>query len=864
MEKIIFRRKPKMLKTRKHISMLLVVAMVLSIFAVGAVSFSAASEGGFYIAGSMNGWTPTDGYKLEVNEGAEGVTEYSISGVALTTADQFKVAYSEDGSAFSDWYPDGMGNDFNNTDNGTEGVITEDGTYTVYFRPNGDGGEDWHGDLGKGGSHKGKFIYIVKEEEAQPGDDTPDEPGSGTGVTVDGISYDAHVGDVVNYVFNLNMAGMPTADGGNTGKVDSVQGSIQYDNTKLKIVSDLSKDDDDNYPGTMPNVKGGMIVVNDTGSEIIYTAAKDSGYDFSEEKILIKVDFEVIADGSSEIVNQLQALSSGSVALIDMGPDGVVVTETPSTRATVSVYCPHIQPTEAEPTEEPQMPTEGEPTEEPQIPTEDPEQPTSAPEQPTDAPAPGQSTVTVIGIDGSSTTKYVSVGDEIVVTNYLQVPEGKRVNSINFWQTFNDGDAMLEIVPKVTTSVDEDGQEETITENIQTPRIADPTTNVEGNVIKVNATKAEYKNAYKFPNADSILSITTYKVVAEGNTKIRTDMITLATIANDDSMENQIMEGEKVGSDDIKSDVDVKGGSDTPTDPEQPTTPGEEPTTPGEEPTTPGEEPTDAPVTGVFVKADGVLYKVEKDEIFDYVFYLNVGEKVYSLDAETAYDSTGLSLIIPQVDEDGEMVDDLAAMFPVLKDKATANYKIDGHVYYNFSDAQNGKNFTADDKQLVHLTFKVTADAGIYEINTMLKVIAGENEKKIIFDGERLVDIARAEGLLLDKEPYDGPEPVVPTDAPEQPTDAPELPTEAPVVTPTEAPVVEPTESPVITPTDSEGTTAPTAVPATSPKSTKDSGSSSSNSSTVKTGSTEMAVIFLMILVMAAGVVLYTKKRKFD
>jgi len=36
------------------------------------------------------------------------------------------------------------------------------------------------------------------------------------------------------------------------------------------------------------------------------------------------------------------------------------------------------------------------------------------------------------------------------------------------------------------------------------------------------------------------------------------------------------------------------------------------------------------------------------------------------------------------------------------------------------------------------------------------------------------------------------------------------------------------------------------------------------NSSAVKTGSTEAAIAFITLLVMAAGVVLYARKRKFD
>ena len=95
-----------------------------------------APAGDYYILGTMNNWSIDSDYKLVPNEAAEG--EYMFTGLNLTTSDQFKVGYSEGGAEPKVWYPDGYNNNY-----GQNGEITADGTYTVYFRPDGQGGEDW-------------------------------------------------------------------------------------------------------------------------------------------------------------------------------------------------------------------------------------------------------------------------------------------------------------------------------------------------------------------------------------------------------------------------------------------------------------------------------------------------------------------------------------------------------------------------------------------------------------------------------------------------------------------------------------------------------------------------------------------------
>ncbi len=88
----------------------------------------------YYVVGNMTEWAVADGYKMTKNEAAEG-EEYMLT-LQLTTESQFKVV-GYDGTNQT-WFPDGMGNNY-----GENGEITEDGEYTVYFRPNADGGDDW-------------------------------------------------------------------------------------------------------------------------------------------------------------------------------------------------------------------------------------------------------------------------------------------------------------------------------------------------------------------------------------------------------------------------------------------------------------------------------------------------------------------------------------------------------------------------------------------------------------------------------------------------------------------------------------------------------------------------------------------------
>ena len=133
---------------------------------------------GYYLVGNMNEWKLNKDYMLTCVS-TSNPKEYRITDIELSVSSQFKIVYSGDGSNISDWYPSGMDNNY-----GANGEITSDGTYTVYFRPDSDGGDNWfenmiyaensESDLFKGHSLSlngdiGVYFYLDLTEEQAAG-----------------------------------------------------------------------------------------------------------------------------------------------------------------------------------------------------------------------------------------------------------------------------------------------------------------------------------------------------------------------------------------------------------------------------------------------------------------------------------------------------------------------------------------------------------------------------------------------------------------------------------------------------------------------------------------------------------------------
>ncbi|MBR6040073.1 MAG: hypothetical protein IKP38_06305 [Clostridia bacterium] len=98
-------------------------------------------DAGYYLVGSMTGWAIVPEYKM-TRTNAE-TEEYMIETELIRTSSyssQVKAVYSPDGVTKQTWYPDGFDNNYGDYD----GELTVSGVYKIYFRPNYDGGSDWH------------------------------------------------------------------------------------------------------------------------------------------------------------------------------------------------------------------------------------------------------------------------------------------------------------------------------------------------------------------------------------------------------------------------------------------------------------------------------------------------------------------------------------------------------------------------------------------------------------------------------------------------------------------------------------------------------------------------------------------------
>ena len=155
----------------------------------GSPALTAAEDGGaigdprwvpqmeYYLVGNMTEGQPLEAYKLAQNP--ENENEFILR-TTLLAGDEFKIAKS-DGAVIgaSAWYPSGEGNEYK---------VTASGEYTVFFRPDGQGGEGWYeGFFRIELKDLGPWEAIFLDEELHPDYDSY-------------ITYDATMGKVVVYI----------------------------------------------------------------------------------------------------------------------------------------------------------------------------------------------------------------------------------------------------------------------------------------------------------------------------------------------------------------------------------------------------------------------------------------------------------------------------------------------------------------------------------------------------------------------------------------------------------------------------------------------------------------------------------------
>ncbi len=134
---------------------------------------------GYYLVGTMTGWSIAPELKM-TRTGAE-TEEYMIEVPLMRTSkpynSQFKIVYSPDGITDQTWFPSGFDNNYGDY----TGEIPQSGVYTVYFRPNYDGGSDWHD--GCIYAERTKFFVTVNDTDKN-GTVTVDKDVAAAGETV--------------------------------------------------------------------------------------------------------------------------------------------------------------------------------------------------------------------------------------------------------------------------------------------------------------------------------------------------------------------------------------------------------------------------------------------------------------------------------------------------------------------------------------------------------------------------------------------------------------------------------------------------------------------------------------------------------
>lgn len=152
----------------------------------------------YYLVGIMTGWMLNTKLMLEKNPANE--EEYLIP-MTFYAGQEFKIVRS-DGYDIdeNDWYPSGLGTNY---------IINASGDYTVYFRPDGQGGSDWHhGYIFAQPADLGPWEAFFHDDQQLPDWDSY-------------ISYDESHGKVTAYIRQdkneqwnaiLRFQGVPTED----------------------------------------------------------------------------------------------------------------------------------------------------------------------------------------------------------------------------------------------------------------------------------------------------------------------------------------------------------------------------------------------------------------------------------------------------------------------------------------------------------------------------------------------------------------------------------------------------------------------------------------------------------------------------
>lgn len=117
-----------------------------------------------------------------------------------------------------------------------------------------------------------------------------------THITIDDVVYEVCVGDRITYTVTLAASEL----------FENIQGIVTYDNDILELVRVIPDDPDDSVwmaeaERYCPNLENGCVFNADIEDKVRFNGSNIFGYDFTEEKVLLTLDFVVANPGEVEI-----------------------------------------------------------------------------------------------------------------------------------------------------------------------------------------------------------------------------------------------------------------------------------------------------------------------------------------------------------------------------------------------------------------------------------------------------------------------------------------------------------------------------------------------------------------------------------
>ena len=329
----------------------------------------------YYLVGSFNEWSNSEEYELTLNTSAEVDDEYRIT-VYLNEGSELKIHSDSDA-----WYPDGMSKNY---------VVSKDGLYNIYFRPNGNGYDDWY---------YGWFYVTSAEGETPTQAPTSFEPATQAPTAVEPVT---EVAVTETPVTEVPATDTPVTEAPETDSYYLVGSFNEWSNREeYKLALNTSAEVDDEYYITVylnegselkihsdsdawyPDGMSKNYVVSKDGLYNIYFRPNGNGYDdwYYGWFYVTSAEGETPTQAPTSFEPATQAPTAvepvTEVAVTETPVTEVPATDTPGTEAPVTqapatqaptqiVVEPTVAPTE--PVTEPYIPTQ--PVTEPYIPTQ--------------------------------------------------------------------------------------------------------------------------------------------------------------------------------------------------------------------------------------------------------------------------------------------------------------------------------------------------------------------------------------------------------------------------------------------------------------------------------------------------------------